>query len=146
VPTLLGVFSSVAWAFGAVMQRRFAASDLIQMSAMQMLVAAAVLATVALGFGERLAVDQFTPTALGGFLYPIFFGSIVGFSAFLWLMNNVPDDARLDVLVRESTRIDYDRRSAVARALRLAFRGWRCDHRVRRHRDDARTGASRLRC
>jgi drug/metabolite transporter (DMT)-like permease len=60
------------------------------MSAMQMLVAAAVLAIVALGFGERLAVDQFTPTALGGFLYLIFFGSIVGFSAFLWLMNNVP--------------------------------------------------------
>jgi drug/metabolite transporter (DMT)-like permease len=90
VPTLLGVFSSVAWAFGAVMQRRFAASDLIQMSAMQMLVAAAVLAIVALAFGERLAVDQFTPTALGGFLYLIVFGSIVGFSAFLWLMNNVP--------------------------------------------------------
>jgi drug/metabolite transporter (DMT)-like permease len=90
VPTLLGVFSSIAWAFGAVIQRRFAASDLIQMSAMQMLVAAAVLAIVATGFGERLAVEQFTPSALGGFLYLIFFGSIVGFSAFLWLMNNVP--------------------------------------------------------
>jgi drug/metabolite transporter (DMT)-like permease len=90
VPTLLGVFSSIAWAFGAVIQRRFAATDLIQMSAMQMLVASVVLAVVAAGSGERLAMEQFTPSALGGVLYLIFFGSIVGFSAFLWLMNNVP--------------------------------------------------------
>jgi len=90
VPTVLGVATSVAWAFGAMIQRRLAASDLVQMSAMQMLVAAGVLALVAAGSGERLGVAEFTPAATLAIAYLVIFGSIVGFSAFLWLMNHVP--------------------------------------------------------
>ncbi len=90
VPTALGVATSLAWAFGAMIQRRLAASDLVQMSAMQMLVAAAVLAGVAVISGERLAAAEFTPAATLAIVYLVIFGSIVGFSAFLWLMNNVP--------------------------------------------------------
>ncbi len=89
IPTLLGVFTSVTWGFGGIIQRRLAKSDLVQMSAMQMLVAAVVLAAMAIVSGERLAVAQFTPSAVGALAYLIVFGSIVGFSAFLWLMNNV---------------------------------------------------------
>jgi drug/metabolite transporter (DMT)-like permease len=90
VPTVLGVATSLAWAFGAMIQRRLAASDLVQMSAMQMLVAAGVLAVVAVGSGERLAPAEFTPAATSAIAYLVIFGSIVGFSAFLWLMNHVP--------------------------------------------------------
>ena len=90
VPTAVGVFTSVAWAVGAIVQRRLAGSDLVQISALQMLCAAAVLAVLAALTGERLALAQFTPAALGSLGYLIVFGSIVGFSAFLWLMNNVP--------------------------------------------------------
>ena len=90
VPALVGVFCSLAWALGSMLQRRLAASDVVQMSAMQMLVAALVLAAIAWCSGERLTPAEFTPTALGALLYLILFGSIVGFSAFLWLMNNVP--------------------------------------------------------
>jgi len=90
VPTLLGVFTSVAWAFGSIIQRRLASSDVVQMSAMQMLVASLVLATISLCSGERLHLAQFTPPALAALLYLVVFGSIVGFSAFLWVMNNVP--------------------------------------------------------
>jgi drug/metabolite transporter (DMT)-like permease len=90
VPALLGVFCSMAWALGSMLQRRLAASDVVQMSAMQMLVAAAVLAPAAWLGGERLTVAEFTPSSLGALCYLILFGSIVGFSAFLWLMNNVP--------------------------------------------------------
>jgi drug/metabolite transporter (DMT)-like permease len=90
VPTLIGILTSVAWAFGGIIQRRLATSDLVQMSAMQMLVAAALLTGIAAATGERLEVAQFTPAALGALAYLIFFGSIVGFSAFLWLMNHVP--------------------------------------------------------
>ncbi len=89
VPTVLGVATSLAWAFGAMIQRRLAASDLVQMSAMQMLVAAGLLAVVAVGSGERLAVAEFTPAATLAIVFLVIFGSIVGFSAFLWLMNNV---------------------------------------------------------
>jgi len=90
LPTVLGVVGSVAWAFGSMIQRRLAGSDVVQMSAMQMLVAALVLALLSVVSGERLALRDFTPPALGALLYLILFGSIVGFSAFLWLMNNVP--------------------------------------------------------
>ena len=90
VPTALGVFTSVAWAFGGIVQRRLATSDLVQMSAMQMLVASGVLAIVAAASGEHLTGAQFTPPALGALAYLVVFGSIVGFSAFLWLMNHVP--------------------------------------------------------
>jgi drug/metabolite transporter (DMT)-like permease len=90
VPALLGVFTSIAWALGSMLQRRLAKSDVVQMSAMQMLVAAVVLAVIAFAGGERLSPAQFTPSALGALCYLIFFGSIVGYSAFLWLMNNVP--------------------------------------------------------
>lgn len=90
VPALLGVFCSMAWALGSMLQRRLATSDVVQMSAMQMLVAAVVLAVLAVLGGERLSLAEFTPSALGALGYLIVFGSIVGFSAFLWLMNNVP--------------------------------------------------------
>ena len=90
VPTLVGVFSSIAWGFGSIVQRRLAGSDLVQISAMQMLVASLVLAIVSACTGERLALAAFTPPALGALAYLVIFGSIVGFSAFLWLMNNVP--------------------------------------------------------
>jgi drug/metabolite transporter (DMT)-like permease len=90
VPALLGVFCSVAWAFGSMLQRRFAGGDVVQTSAMQMLVASLVLAFAACAGGEHLSRAQFTPSALAALLYLIFFGSIIGFSAFLWVMNNVP--------------------------------------------------------
>ncbi len=88
-PTLLGVFSTIAWALGSILQRRARASDVVQMSALQMLFAAAVLVVMALVGGEHLAAASFTASSLGALLYLVVFGSIVGFSAFLWLLNNV---------------------------------------------------------
>ena len=90
VPALAGVISSLAWAFGSLLQRRLAASDVVQISALQMLVAACACAGIACFGGERISLAQFTPSALGALVYLILFGSVVGFSAFLWLMNNVP--------------------------------------------------------
>lgn len=89
VPTILGAFSSLAWAIGSVLQRHSRASDVVQMSALQMLFAAAILCVMALVGGERLTPAAFTPASLGALAYLIVFGSIVGFSAFLWLLNNV---------------------------------------------------------
>jgi drug/metabolite transporter (DMT)-like permease len=90
VPTLVGVFTSVAWAFGSMIQRRFRKTDVVQMSAMQMLIAGALLVSLALVSGAPLSRAEFTPAALGALGYLVVFGSIVGFSAYLWLMNNVP--------------------------------------------------------
>jgi drug/metabolite transporter (DMT)-like permease len=89
-PTILGVTCSITWAIGSLVQRRLRGADVVQVSAMQMLVAAAALAIAGLVTGERLSLAAFTPSALGALGYLIVFGSLVGFSAYLWLLNNVP--------------------------------------------------------
>ncbi|GAC1301806.1 MAG: drug/metabolite exporter YedA [Vulcanimicrobiaceae bacterium] len=88
-PTILGAASSVAWAVGSILQRRSRASDVVQMSALQMLFAAVVLVGMALVSGEHLSAASFAPAPLAAFVYLVVFGSVVGFSAFLWLLNNV---------------------------------------------------------
>lgn len=88
-PTIVGVASSIAWAFGSILHRRFPATDLVQTSAMQMLAAGAVLVATALLTREPLGLATATPVSLGALAYLVLFGSIVGFSAFLWLMGNV---------------------------------------------------------
>jgi drug/metabolite transporter (DMT)-like permease len=90
VPTLLGVLTSVTWAFGSMIQRRFRAADVVQMSALQMLIAGGLLVCIALASGAPLSRAEFTPAAIGALAYLVVLGSIVGFSAYLWLMNNVP--------------------------------------------------------
>lgn len=89
-PTVLGVFTSFAWGFGSMIQRRFRIADVVQFAAMQMLCAGPILAVLALLFEKRLALDQFTPVAIGALLFLIVLGSIVAFSAFVWLLRNVP--------------------------------------------------------
>ena len=90
VPTVLGIFTSFAWAAGSVVQRRLRGGDVVQTSAMQMLAASATLLVMALVSREPLATHDFTPAALGAIAYLVAFGSIAGFSAFVWIMNNVP--------------------------------------------------------
>jgi len=89
LPTVLGVFTSFAWAFGSMIQRRFTATDVIQFSGMQMLCAAPVLALMAVFSRSPLAATQFTPVAIGALLFLIFAGSIIGYSAFVWLLRHV---------------------------------------------------------
>ena len=89
-PLVVGLSTSVTWAFGSILHRGFRSGDLVQASSMQMLAAGAVLLAAAVVTREPLSLAVFTPTALGALAYLIVFGSIVGFSAFLWLMNHVP--------------------------------------------------------
>ncbi len=89
-PTLVAIGSSIAWSVGSMIQRRYPATDALQMSGMQMLVGFALLAPMGAVAGEHLAAAQFTPVALGALAFLIVFGSIVGFSAFVWLARNVP--------------------------------------------------------
>jgi drug/metabolite transporter (DMT)-like permease len=89
-PTVIALGTSLAWGLGSILQRRMRGSDFVQTSAMQMLAASATLAVVALCFREPLAVSQFAPSATLAIAYLVVFGSIVGYSAYLWLLNNVP--------------------------------------------------------
>lgn len=88
VPVLAGLVSAVAWALGSILQRRIGARDVVQSSAMQMLAAGACGILVALASGERIASGALRPEAVGAFFYLVLFGSIVGYSCYLWLMRN----------------------------------------------------------
>jgi len=89
VPTVAATLSAVAWGFGSILQRRFPARNLVQASAMQMLVAGATLVVLGAITGERVSMASMTPHAIMAVLYLVGFGSIVGYSCYLWLMRNV---------------------------------------------------------
>jgi drug/metabolite transporter (DMT)-like permease len=89
-PTAIALLTSLVWGFGSILQRRFRDGNVVQTSTMQMLAASATLIVLALASREHVAAADFTPSALGAIAYLVVFGSIVGFSAYLWLMNNVP--------------------------------------------------------
>ena len=85
----LATSSSLMWSIGSMVQRRYPATHFLQMSAMQMLVGAVELGILGLVSGEHLRATEFTPAATAALAFLIVFGSIVGFSAFIWLTRSV---------------------------------------------------------
>jgi drug/metabolite transporter (DMT)-like permease len=85
----LAAASSVMWSVGSMIQRRYPATHFLQMSSMQMLVGFVELSVLGALSGERLSPAEFTPAATAALAFLIVFGSIVGFSAFIWLTRNV---------------------------------------------------------
>jgi drug/metabolite transporter (DMT)-like permease len=84
--------SAFFWALGSVCiryQRR--TSSNLTTAAYQMLLGGAALVVTSLFLGEpqRLTAASFTPVAVGSFIYLLVFGSLVGYLAYTWLLNNV---------------------------------------------------------
>jgi len=87
---VLIVLAPVCWALGSILARRTAASittDSFLAPAMQMIGGGAVLAALALVAGEPVPVHASSSAwlALG---YMIVFGSLIGFTAYSWLLRN----------------------------------------------------------
>ena len=97
-PTLAGkplhivllMFAPISWALGSILARRLpgtAAKNSFMLPAMQMLAGGVVLFAVAILRGERLPTDASTSAWLAvGYLWV--FGSLVGFTAYSWLLRN----------------------------------------------------------
>ncbi len=83
---LLG--SAVAWALGSIWSRRLRLPHGLMSAAAQMLCGGALLLLLALLRGERLA-DVPSPRAFGAVLYLAALGSIVGYSAYAFLLRSV---------------------------------------------------------
>lgn len=81
------------WSVGSIYGRdaRMPASPLLATS-LEMLVGGAALALAGTLYGEwgRLDLAAVTLRSLGGLLYLIFFGSLVGFVSYVWLLKNAP--------------------------------------------------------
>lgn len=89
VSTLACLVASLCWSTGSVLGR-FAkqAPDVFLAASMQMLVGAVLLlaASAATGEFERLSVSMLTPGLLGGWLYLTIAGSLIAFTAYIYLL------------------------------------------------------------
>ena len=86
--TLLG--ASMAWALGSALSKRWQSGiDAFSATGWQMTVAGAINLSLAGVFGEYSRV-RWTAQGVGAIVYLIIFGSWVGYSAYIWLLQNVP--------------------------------------------------------
>jgi drug/metabolite transporter (DMT)-like permease len=83
------VFGAFAWAAGSMLSRRVAVpASLTLASGMQLLCGGAALVVAGLLLGEASRVDAgvFAPRALLSFAYMVGISSLVGFTAYMWLL------------------------------------------------------------
>lgn len=90
---LLVLIAELSWAIGSVYQRRAPLPRSPWLgTGMEMLAGGAVLFAVGTLTGEpgRTDVTSFTGESLLALLYLIVFGSLIAFSAYVWLLHNAP--------------------------------------------------------
>lgn len=93
VALLVLVLSAFAWAAGSILSRRLALpKSLVLASGMQLLAGGVALSAVGILLGEWTRVDAsvLAPRALGGFAYMVVVSSLVGFTAYTWLLRVAP--------------------------------------------------------
>lgn len=84
---VMGVMSPLAWAIGSLMAQRLPAAPGIMRLGVQMLVGGAAMAVVSVAIGERV-VGTPSLRATGAVLYLIIAGSLIGFSAYSYLLRH----------------------------------------------------------
>jgi len=92
VGALVLVAASMAWAFGSVYNKRGARPESATMSTgLQMLggSVALVASGLALGEGHRASLANISAASWAGWLYLVTFGSLIGFTAYIYLLKEV---------------------------------------------------------
>lgn len=83
------IFASFAWSMGSALSKRWQKGiDAFSASGWQMTIAGTVNLILATAFGEWSRA-RWTPQGIGATAYLVVFGSWVGFSAYIWLLQNV---------------------------------------------------------
>lgn len=91
--SLLIVAAAMSWATGSFFSKRLPLPrDPFVSTTIQMLCGGAVMSLVALVRGEAAGLDvsEFSGASLAGFAYLIFAGSLLAFTAYVWLLQNAP--------------------------------------------------------
>lgn len=78
----------IAWAFGSIWSKRLPMPKGMMSSAAEMLVAGAVFFVISLALGEHMTGTP-SSRSIGALVYLIIFGSLVAFSAYVYLLNHV---------------------------------------------------------
>jgi drug/metabolite transporter (DMT)-like permease/GNAT superfamily N-acetyltransferase len=92
-PMLVVVAAAACWAIGSYYPRRWPMpSDAMLSTALQMLTAGAVMIAVGAIAGEFGSVDvaSFSTKSIAGFVWLVTAGSLVAFTAYVWLLKNAP--------------------------------------------------------
>jgi drug/metabolite transporter (DMT)-like permease len=90
LPAIGLVAASVAWAGGTLRARAAAHGDPVRDAAVQLLTGGLLLLPVSLVLGEGTAIGQgFATSSLLALSYLIVVGSLMGYSAYVWLLHNV---------------------------------------------------------
>ncbi|WP_327088280.1 EamA family transporter [Nonomuraea sp. NBC_01738] len=85
------LLASVSWAIGSFLSARIPMpSNAFATSTVEMLVGGLGLLVLGTGMGERLDVAAVTPRSWVALAYLILVGSLIGFTAFSWLLGNAP--------------------------------------------------------
>ncbi len=79
----------VSWALGSALSRRLDVPDGMMGFAIEMLAGGGVLLILSALRGESIPT-QLSSTAIWSWLYLVVFGSLIGFSAYMYLLRNVP--------------------------------------------------------
>jgi len=88
---LIVLFASTCWAFGSWVQPRLPLPrDAFVMTVHEMWTGGAVLLVVGLLSGERLDLASYSGKTYVAWAYLVVFGSMVAFSAYVWLLGNAP--------------------------------------------------------
>jgi drug/metabolite transporter (DMT)-like permease len=83
----LVVLSTASWAFGSWLQPRLKMPrDAFVAAVYEMAIGGALLFAVGLGAGERFEPSEYSAQAWGAWVYLVVFGSVVAFSAYVWLL------------------------------------------------------------
>ena len=86
--TIALLVATVSWSFGSIWSRGRDLPSPFMTAAAQMLCGGLAMLLLGVTLGERLP-PQPSAKALGAFVYLVILGSIIGFSAYVWLLRNV---------------------------------------------------------
>ncbi len=90
-PALIVLFASTCWAFGSWVQPRLRLpADAFVMTVHEMWIGGAVMLVAGTVSGERLHPTAYSPHIWVAWGYLVVFGSMVAFSAYVWLLGNAP--------------------------------------------------------
>ncbi len=85
--TAVLVLSPISWALGSLLSRKVALPRGLAAAGAEMLAGGALLAVAGIAHGERIPTDPPT-SALLAVVYLIVAGSLIGFTAYAWLLRN----------------------------------------------------------
>lgn len=85
------IVASVAWSVGSFIQPKLTLPDDVFVTTVyEMLAGGAMMVALGLVMGERFAFGDYGPRTFVAWSYLVLFGSVLAFTAYVWLLDNAP--------------------------------------------------------